>query len=73
MDRTKAAARTAAALGEKVTADDVEHVLEDMILLTDGRVVSLCGGNAALVKDGAGEGRWMRNGRPWDDPDPRPL
>jgi hypothetical protein len=49
--------------GTPISPEDVDVVYEGHLMrLTDGRCFSLAGGNAAY----AGDGKWFRNGKPWN-------
>jgi hypothetical protein len=59
-----AARRLSAAIGRKVTPDDVAGVvLGEYVSLTSGETFKLYAGNAAYC----GNGLWMKNGKPWDN------
>jgi hypothetical protein len=61
MDHALAARRLSAALGKKITADDVEYVVGDVVCLGPGKIFILAKSNTVLV-DGR-TGTWMRNGK----------
>lgn len=63
MDRALAARRLSAALGRKVTADDIDFIEGNYVCLVGGKVYALYAGNACY----AGNGLWMKNGREWRD------
>ncbi len=74
MDEVKAAARLSAALGRKIEPRDIDFVHGSYVSLGPGRIFELYQGNACY----AGDGRWFKNGRPWDKAGdernvPRPL
>lgn len=78
MDKSLAARRLSAALGEKVDPSRVVYALgpelgAGWVRLTDGRAFRLAGGNAAQEISSK---RWVRNGKSWEDVsdnDIRPL
>jgi hypothetical protein len=65
MRKELAARRLSAALGKKIDEDDVIFAADDGTLLVGDQVYALVKGNAAYV----GNGEWMKNGRPWVDPE----
>lgn len=67
--------RLSAALGRKITADDIEEIALDYVFLRSGECFALYAGNVAYK---AGEGVWLKNGQVWDEAwtetnIPRPL
>lgn len=71
MDKALAARRLSAALGRKITEDDIEFVQSDFVCLGPGEGYMLLAGNACYVPSKIGksgverEPFYMKNGRPW--------
>lgn len=74
VDKTLAARRLSAALGEDIKPGMVERVTDEGLLkLTDDRVFCLAGGNAVYRGPVMGDsiddyqpGYWVKNGKPWN-------
>ncbi len=79
MDKSLAARRLSAALGRKISPEEVEYVQGSYVCLGPGKVFKLYAGNACFIPGGkSGEPVWMKNGelweRAWDEKNiPRPL
>ena len=75
MDNALAARRLSAALGRKVSPDEIAFIGErGLVSLASGKAYTLFAGNACY----AGNGLWMKNGREWAEAweeknIPRPL
>ena len=74
MDNALAARRLSAAIGRKITADQIDFIEGNYVCLVGGKVYALYAGNACY----AGDGLWMKNGAEWHEARdgkniPRPL